>query len=289
MRISLLLRSFLERSGYCQDGIMTGYTALAAACRLGDTAGQAYAHTHLGTVYTSLGTYPEAGAHLQSALDLYRQIGDPRGQAIAHNGLQHLSERQQRHADALRHAQQALEQYRIGGYSEVEAGALNNLAWSHIMLGHAEQALPFLRQALALQHTAGHGPKFAAAAWDSLGYAYHLLGRYRQAITCYRRAGSIILMLADRPNQAQILTHLGDAHRAADQLPEARRAWEQALDIFTDLNHSDAHEVRGKLASLSAETSGFPPGEGRAYEASDRAEGSGHDAGARRQSAGRPG
>ena len=51
--------------------------------------------------------------------------------------------------------------------------------------------------------------------------------------------------------QAETLGHIGDVRHAAGQPEEARAAWEEALAILDDLHHSDAVQVRAKLAGLA--------------------------------------
>jgi predicted negative regulator of RcsB-dependent stress response len=46
--------------------------------------------------------------------------------------------------------------------------------------------------------------------------------------------------------------HIGDVRHAAGQPQAARAAWEEALAILDDLRHSDAIQVRAKLAGLGA-------------------------------------
>ena len=249
MQIPLVLRPFLNRSGHWQDCITTGRTALAAARRLGDTAGQAHAHCHLGSAYTMTGNYTEADAHLTAALALYQETSHPRGQGVAHNGLEVMFHRQQRDADALVQAEKAVEQYRIAGYRRGEAAALNNVGWCHIVQGDVQQALPFLQQAADLQSTSGDSVNLAYT-WDSLGHAHHLVGEHRQAISYYQRAESLSREFANRPLLAEILTHLGEAHEAAADPGAAGQAWQEALYVLTDLNHRDADHVRAKLANL---------------------------------------
>ncbi len=47
--------------------------------------------------------------------------------------------------------------------------------------------------------------------------------------------------------QTTMLVHLGDAYHTAGQLPHARQAWQEALAILEDLNHSDADQVCARL------------------------------------------
>ena len=44
-----------------------------------------------------------------------------------------------------------------------------------------------------------------------------------------------------------MLVHLGDAYHAAGDPEHARQAWQDALAILEDLNHSDASQVRARL------------------------------------------
>ena len=48
-----------------------------------------------------------------------------------------------------------------------------------------------------------------------------------------------------------MLSHLGDACRAAGDLAEAAAAWTDALDIFGDLRDGEAEQVRAKLSQLA--------------------------------------
>ena len=250
MRIPLILRPFLDRGGYWADWVTTGTTALAAARRLGDTEGQACAHYNLGAAYTNVEGYQDAAAHLLEALALYRQNGDAPGQGIAYIGLEHMCEKQQLPADALRYAEQALSQFRAIGDQRGEAVALNNVGWSHILAGDPLAALPLLREAITLEGKLGKSFCFVHS-WDSLGYANYLLGRHRQAIAHYRRAEGLCREFATHPIQATILDHLGDAYLAAGEPQAAQQAWEQAGDIFTQLNHGEAAGVLAKLAGLA--------------------------------------
>jgi hypothetical protein len=51
----------------------------------------------------------------------------------------------------------------------------------------------------------------------------------------------------DRPNEAEALTNLGDAHAATGDEAGAHEAWRAALDILDELGHADAELVRARL------------------------------------------
>jgi tetratricopeptide (TPR) repeat protein len=239
---------FLHARGHYQEMAATQRTALAAATRLGDTAGQAVSSRLLAIVCTDLGDHDQARTHLAHALDLYRRLGNRLGEGKIHQQLGVLAERQGHYADALAHAEQALRLYQGSGHRAAEADALNNVGWSHAILGDHQRARAFCQQALALSVEVGYR-RGEGAAWDSLGYAEHYLGNLGEAAACYQRALRISQENGDRWAEADTLTHLGDTRYAAGELPQARQAWQQALAMFQDMQHPNADQVRAKLAS----------------------------------------
>ena len=116
----------------------------------------------------------------------------------------------------------------------------------HALLGDYEQALEFCEEALGMYRGRGD-PLNEAATWDSLGYALLHLGRLDEAISCLRTAVSLLERLRTGYYLTTMLVHLGDAYHAAGDPEHARQAWQDALAILEDLNHSDADQVRARL------------------------------------------
>ena len=240
------MADFLDRRGHWHEWAVMQRTALTAAVRLGDTAGQAMTRRLLAHACVRLARYDEAGTQLTECLKLYRQLGDHFGEGRIHQSLGGVAERQGRHADALRHAEQALALHQATGDLAMQATALNNVGWCHGRLGAYQQAETFCRQALALRLQLGDRLG-EAHTWDSLGYIEHQLGNLTDAADCHHRALDIFRDLGDRYEEAQMLTHLGDVHRTAGDPPEAAHAWQQALVILQDLHHPDAAQIRARL------------------------------------------
>ena len=248
-QLPFAMSDFLERRGHWHESAAIQRIALAAATRLGDIAGQAMVGRALGTACAGLTDYDQSRACMTDSLGLYRKLGDLDGQARVRQSLAWAAGRSGRHRDALGHAEQALDLFQAAGNRAGQAAALNALGYGHAMLGEPERARPFCRQALALNQELGLHRGEEAHAWDSLGYVEHQLGHYRDAADCYQSALSLFRELGDRFNEADILTHLGDARHAAGEQQEARAAWKRALVILDDLHHSDADKVRAKLGS----------------------------------------
>ena len=245
-RLAWAMTSFLERRGHWHEQVAIHRTALAAAIRLGDTAGQAATRRDIASACARLGDYGQSRAYLTECLTLYRQIGDPVGEASVHRILSWVAEQQERYLDALSHSQRALSLSRATGNKFGQAHALNCVGWYHAQLGDYEQARAVCQEGLALTRELGDRVG-EAHTWDSLGYAEQELGHPAQAVSCYQNALSIFRRLRDRFDEAEVLVHLGDSHLATGHQPEAHRAWRQALTILEDLRHPDADQLRGKL------------------------------------------
>jgi tetratricopeptide (TPR) repeat protein len=244
------IASYLEWRGHWHDMTTALGTAVAAAKRLGDAAGQAASLRLLALACARLGDHDQALACYTASLKLCQQLGDRLGEAKVHHSVGVLAESQGRYADALTSAQQALRLYQVTGNRGGEAAALNNVGYAHVLLGNYQQARVICRGALSLNAKLGQRHEEAHAR-DSLGCAEQHLGNLAQAIACYQRALSIFREFGDRYFQANTLTHLGDAHHARGELQQARQAWQQARDILIELDHPDADKLRGKLRSPS--------------------------------------
>jgi DNA-binding SARP family transcriptional activator/tetratricopeptide (TPR) repeat protein len=243
------LTDYLDWHGHWQELAAIQRTALAAATRLGDTAGETIARRLLARAQARLGDYAQARAHLNHCLEYYRRFGDSLGQAGVHQSLGGVAMCQGRYAGALVHAEQALVLFRATGHRAGQAGALSNAAWCHALLGHYHQAEAFCWQALAMSRELGDRSS-EAGCWDILGFAEHKLGNLTEAVRYLRRALGIFRELGDRYEQAEILTHLGDAHHTTGKQRDAAHAWQQALDILDNLHHPDAAQLRARLHQI---------------------------------------
>jgi DNA-binding SARP family transcriptional activator len=240
------MANFLDWRGHWHEWAAVQRAALAAATRLGDTAGQAAVHRLLAHSCAKFADYDQAGAHLTECLRLYQQLGDRVGLAHVHQTLSWVSAQQGRNTNALGHAEQALVLFQATGNQAGQAGALNNVGCVRVLLGDHQQAQTSCQQALSLYSKLGDRPG-EASSWDSLGYAEHQLGNFTDAADCYGHALSIFRELGNRYYQADTLTHLGDTHHAADEENKAQDAWRQAFDILDELQHPDAAQLRVKL------------------------------------------
>ncbi|SNY25026.1 AfsR/SARP family transcriptional regulator [Paractinoplanes atraurantiacus] len=242
------LTTYFDLQGHWQDWVLTQRIALSSATRSGDPAGAAFAHLNLGLAFAQL--RPEDSLrHLRLALDGYRCLGQAKGQAHTHNALARILGSQGDPRQALRQTEQAVELFGRVGDQGAQARALNNLGWYHTQLGESDRALACCREALRLHRRIGD--RYGEAnTLDSLGLTYHHLGDHDRSVQEYRAALEAWREVADRYNEAGTLGRLGDTYRSLGEAGEARKVWERALTMLTDLGHADAEQIRRSLDAL---------------------------------------
>lgn len=243
------LALFFDRKGYWHDLEASEHAAIAAAQRLGDRAGQAYACRDLGWARFHLGAFTDALACFHQALEMHIQLGDRPGAARDHHDIAAAADRLGRSGEALEHAQQSLALFEAEDGHAGVARATNAVGYLHAQQGDFEQAMVYCQRALGLL-SGGNDPLVEAATLDSIGYALTHLGRPGEAITYLRNAAAIIEEMRAPYWQVDVLIHLGDACQAGGEPEQCRHAWQEALAIMDDLNHPDADQVRAKLGGL---------------------------------------
>jgi tetratricopeptide (TPR) repeat protein len=169
------LADYFSRQGLWRDQIATQRTALAAARRLGDLAGQARAHHGLGCAQSMSSAGRTGHAHLATALSLYRQLGDQLGQSSIHLSFAMAFDFQRRPDKALSHARQVLALARATGHAVEEANALSTIGWLYAQLGDYPRALAHCGPGLDASRELGDS-NGEAATLDSLGYVHTTWG-----------------------------------------------------------------------------------------------------------------
>jgi tetratricopeptide (TPR) repeat protein len=115
--------------------------------------------------------------------------------------------------------------------------AANNLAY--LLLQHNGDK----NLALALAQTARKGLPDSPSTADTLAWAYYQIGSYNSAIDLLRP------LVEKVPDNATYQYHLGMAYAKTDNLPQAKRYLQRALQISP--NFSQADEIRSILARSS--------------------------------------
>lgn len=241
---------FFRRSNWPELAV-TQQIALDCSDRLGDPAGRARGHLHLGRALAGMGQPGPAREHLSRAVEMSSALGDRSTQARAHLAFSHVWPAGECDpAEGIARCLQALHLAEADSDLALMAHACNNLGYDYALQGDTERALAYCRRALDLCRRADVDPALEGHAEDSLGYVYGLLGDQRQAIASYSRAVRTFRAIGAPCLGGQSLSHLGDCQAAAGNAEAAIDAWEQALAILGELNHPDASQIRHKLGEL---------------------------------------
>jgi DNA-binding SARP family transcriptional activator/tetratricopeptide (TPR) repeat protein len=244
---------FLGEQGYWAGFREAGRAVLAAAQTAGDQAALGWCHGWIGWFGTFTNAHDDSSAHVRQSLEHFRHAGDLPGHAWAHLIAARPAARNGDWTEAARLMEQARAMFRQAGDRYGEKAALASLGDHHAHLGNYELARDYARQALRMAPEAGD-PTNLALAWKALGLVHSRLGDYRQAINCYRQA----LALAQQRKTslarkwlASLLADFGDTCQAAGDLPAARQAWQQALQIRDELGLPDTRRIRARLEHAS--------------------------------------
>ncbi|MFI7214147.1 ATP-binding protein [Micromonospora maritima] len=262
-QLAWVLTAFLSRGGHWAEQVAVHRVALRAATADADLLGMSYAYRGLSRAYLRLGRPDAAEAALLRALRLAARLGDQNGRARAHHGLSVAAEKRNDLRVALDRSRRSAAIFRAVGNTSARAEVLNGAGWLNLKAGHVPRAMRQIRTALVLLRRFGerHGE---ASAWDSLGCAYAELGHREAADHCFRRALALFVDLGDRYFQAEVLVHGGDNRWNMGDWAAARRRWQRAARILTELRHPEVEQVRHRLARAAGDRPGLPRAPGRA-------------------------
>ena len=245
-RLAWSLSSLLDTRARQAEYQATQQVALAAAERVGDRAGEAYAHQCIGRAHARENRIEEGVAHLELALDYFASVGDEAGQGSVLIGLGFAAHSKGDEAEAARYARRALTLFRSVGHQAGQALALNNLGWSLTELGEHDEALRHCEESVRLRQELGELHPLAGS-WDSLGHLHDRLGHHSKAIECYRSSLALYRQTGERYDQAVTQSRMADAQAASGDLAGAIESWRQSLAVLDAFDDAMAEEVRYKL------------------------------------------
>ncbi len=256
--IPAAMSGFLLAHGYVDQSRALHRTALAAARRAGDRAGQAITLGELGVLAWLTGDHLAATGSLARALALYRDIGDLPGQANILNQLGYLHVLTGDYPAAAASHQQALALARGSGDRLAEAEAINHLGRVQQRAGDYVAAAAGQQQALALFREIGNRLGQATALAD-LGVVQRETGDYPAAAASQRKALKMFCDLGIQLGQATTLNDLGVVQEETGDYPAAAASQRKALKMFCDLGiRFGQAKALNSLGEISSRTSATP-------------------------------
>ena len=237
-RLAATLYRYLETGGHYADAVTIHGHARQAARLLGDRAAEATALTNLGIISWRQGRYQQAVGYHRQAMAASVEIGDRIGEAIALANLGIVYERQGRYDRRRSATGRALALCREAGDRPARPAR-----WATSARSPGGRALRGGRQLVP----AGPGPvpeigdrTGEASALPDLGLAYQQLGRYEQAVDCYRQALALFHESGDRTGEAEALNGVGSIMLSTGRPDEARAQHTAALTLASQIG--DAYE-----------------------------------------------
>jgi tetratricopeptide (TPR) repeat protein len=213
----------------------------------------------MGTVYTSLGLYPEAIRLVDQALDKRVELFGRRHPEVLRS-LNHLGEVQTLQADYesaeenLREALQAQREH-YGDVSAEVASTLFNLADVLTRMGEYTEAEAPIRESLRIRQTLfGASHAEVAESIEALGLNLFDQGNIDEATSELRRALAMYRTSQDERHPAipQAIGNLAYVLAEAGELQEVENLYREALAMLRKL-HNEAHpEVASALNNLGS-------------------------------------
>jgi tetratricopeptide (TPR) repeat protein len=240
-----------RRLGRFRDALEYQQQAVSLQAKSSDRRGQAMTLSNLGMVYERLGDYETALDHHHRAIDLAREAGDRPREAMILTSLGMAYERLGDYETALDHHHRAIDLAKQVGDQHVEGHALNNLGCVHARMGQYDVALEEQQQALGLlRRTGSRGDE--CEALNDIGYTLRHLGRSMDALHHYEHALELARRIGDRYQEARALDGYAATMHRTDP-GAARQHWEQALQIFSELQVPEVGLVNRQLAANEPE------------------------------------
>ena len=216
--------------GRFTDAVAAYDSALKIGRKLGNPESIARVEFNLATIRMATGESDEALTLLNDALERAEQIGEVRGVAFIHGGLADLYFRARAYKAAREHFQKALAINRAAKLPYGEVQNLEGIGRVDLAEGHAAQALPTLRAALAIADSAPYGQERASTR-AALARVTAATGAKRQALIWADQAVRIADSLGDPAAQLEARSARGVALEAA-QNTEAAAGYLSAIKLL---------------------------------------------------------
>jgi tetratricopeptide (TPR) repeat protein/transcriptional regulator with XRE-family HTH domain len=229
--IPAAMHGFLRGQGYWDQALALHQTALSAAVRSKDRAGEAGALTDLGDVQYLRGDYAAAEASLAGAVELADELEDPCAQAGALVELGVLQQNTGRLGPAEASLTRALNLSEAQGDELGKASALNNLGVVQFVTSRLTAATQSQQRALQIFQELGD-QLGEASALNALGGVQHTAGDYDNAAANLAEAAKLYESLGDRIGQAYTTGNLGVTQCMMGNLPAASASLGKALELY---------------------------------------------------------
>jgi CHAT domain-containing protein/tetratricopeptide (TPR) repeat protein len=189
---------------------------------------------NLGQVYASLGETTKALDYYNQALPISQAMGNRADAGVTLNNIGTIYDNRGETTKALDYYQQALQIWQAVGDRPDEATTLNNIGAAYNHLGQTTKALDYYQQALPITRAVGNRAG-EATTLNNIGTLYINLSQPAPARNYYRQALRLRRAVGNRSGEAVTLANLADLDRRQNQLTDALKNINAAIDILESL------------------------------------------------------
>lgn len=215
---------------------------------LGDRSRIANSLCNLGLLQAKLGNYPDANKTLHHSLILSRATGNTSTYSRSLGHLGHVRVRLGRHRHAIRLLMASLREKQAAGNRKGHAEVLSDLGAAYRGLGEFGEALARHREALAEAEATGDRPTECQVR-NEYGRTLLTTGDTAGALTQHQAALGVASRIKLKYEHAKALDGVGWCLRDTD-LAAARRHWQEALTMYTEMGVPEQRELARHLAHL---------------------------------------
>jgi DNA-binding SARP family transcriptional activator len=244
------LHGYHYRSSRFTDWLVMLDLGLQAAVALGDRYAEGRMHGGFGIVLSELQRYDDAIEHLLVTLEIAEDSGDPMALGRAHGVLSGACGMARRFDECEHHTREAYRYYCESGEVAGQVTALLNLGTLMVDRQRYPEAATILEGVLADSAGLLDGEQEYAEIYTALVDAYAGSGRPSEALATGQRGVAEARRRGYRSGEAKVLRALARC-QAGDDPAAARTSLLRALDLYRELDHPAAEDVRLELAKLA--------------------------------------
>ncbi|GLY28873.1 BTAD domain-containing putative transcriptional regulator [Kineosporia sp. NBRC 101731] len=248
-RLALTLQQYFQRGAFFQDWMNVMSTALQAARRDEDRAGQAYSLRSLAGAHFFFGRYDEALDLLDEAGQLFTEMGFPEERGYVHTNRGDVLIRLKRHEEALAEYQKAHRQFVTSGNAQREVRAMSEVGHTLALLGDNAEAETQLRSALARNDQVGN--------LEQEGQIRVYIGRlqtglkdYRSAIKELEDAVLVLNRVGHRTLEFDALLMIIESWLALEDYDSAWKTWHTAHELAQTWQNGGTLQTAERLDRL---------------------------------------
>jgi tetratricopeptide (TPR) repeat protein len=238
---------FLHNRHY-QAAIDIFRQGVMAAHRLGDSLVEARLRSQLGYAHAKIGDFHASIEQNTEALRLAETVADERTAATAYSQLG-------RAARGLGDLEAAIEYYARARDIQQAVGEIRGVALCRrrigqvlTALGRGEEAVAELRSATAIFESMSDRTQYSRTLMF-LGLAALRSADPRSAAAPLQEALGLMRELGSAYYQAEILAAIGDLAARTGELPAARRAYAEAIELYEQVEDPKAARLRASLSN----------------------------------------